>query len=543
MTLGPSSEFLQTTSNSYHVPFAKARRYEGSCPRREAPGLWRFSLRQSSRGAASTATADEQAAPEEAVRPFEEIPGPKGLPFIGTSLDYSPFGRFPIHTKLGHSTIERYQTYGKIYREKLGPRRHTVFVCDPKDIATVFRSDGRFPERPIINALNTYRAVRKKPKGLANLQGEEWRRVRSSVNKDMMRPKSVGVYAPMQDEVSRDLAGLIQTAVRKGDSSGQVNNFMNLMRKWGLESLSLVVLGKRLGCLTLDHLAEDSDAQRMISAILEFFVYFTKLEMSPPVFKYISTPAWKKFVRASDTMYGIAEKMVGEKVAELRKMEAPPEETDFLLNLLSQKDMTMDEAVMTSIELITAGVDSTANTLAFNLYCLAKNPAAQQKLYEEITEVVPPGQPIDDRVLNKMHYLRAVVKETFRLYPTTFSNARTLTRDVVLSGYRVPAKTQIMMAHNVISRQPEYYPEPESYIPERWLRTESSTNVQTFAHLPFGYGPRMCVGRRFAEQELFLGLTRIIQKFHVGWDGDDMKQIFKMFNTPDRDTFIFRERQ
>ncbi|XP_078680497.1 putative cytochrome P450 CYP44 [Branchiostoma floridae x Branchiostoma belcheri] len=511
-------------------------------PGARLPGLWRFCLHLSSGGAASTATADEQAAPEEAVRPFEEIPGPKGLPFIGTSLDYSPFGRFPIHTKIMQSTIERYQTYGKIYREKFGSLE-AVFVCDPKDIATVFRSDGRLPERPISNSNLTYRKMRQKPLGVGNLQGEEWYRVRSSVNKDMMRPKPVGVYAPMQDEVSRILAGLIQTAVRKGDSAGQVNSFMNTLHRWGLESLSLVVLGKRLGCLTLDQLAEDSDAQRMISAILDFFFYFAKLEMSLPVYKYISTPAWKKFVRANDTMISISEQMIRERLEELRKMDGPPEETDFLFNLLSQKDITLDEAVMMAVELLTGAVESTANALAFNLYCLAKNPAAQQKLYEEITKVVPPGQPIDDRVLNKMHYLRAVVKETFRLCPPLPFNGRILNRDVVLSGYRVPAKTQVIVPNKVISMHPEYYPEPESYIPERWLRTESSRNVQTFAHLPFGYGPKMCVGRRFAEQELFLGLIRIIQKFHVGWDGEDMKPIFKTFNAPDRDTFIFRERQ
>ncbi|CAH1231801.1 CYP27A1 [Branchiostoma lanceolatum] len=417
-----------------------------------------------------------------------------------------------------------------------------VFVCDPKDIATVFRSDGRLPERPPVNSLATYRQMRKKPHGLGNLMGEEWYRVRSSVNKGMMRPKSVGVYAPLQDEVSRDLAALIQTVVRKGDSGGQVNNFMNLLHTWGLESLSLVVLGKRLGCLTLDQLAEDSDAQRMISAVPEFFLYFAKLEMSPPLYKYISTPTWKKFVRAMDTMNGVAEKMIREKLAELRKTEEPPEETDFLSSLLSQKDMTLDEVVMMAIELLSGAVDSTADTLAFNLYCLAKNPDAQQKLYDEIMEVVPPGQPIDDRVLNNMPYLRAVFKETFRLYPTTFFNTRTLTRDVVLAGYRVPSKTQVIMANNVIGTLPEYYPEPDTYKPERWLRNES-TNIQAFALLPFGYGARMCIGRRFAEQEVFLGLIRIIQKFHVGWDGEDMKQIYKIFNAPDRDTFIFRERQ
>ncbi|CAH1248617.1 CYP27A1 [Branchiostoma lanceolatum] len=395
-----------------------------------------------------------------------------------------------------------------------------VFVCDPKDIAMVFRSDGRIPE-----------------------VGEEWYRVRSSVNKDMMRPKSVGAYAPLQDEVSRDLATLIQTVVRKGDSGGQVDNFLNLLHKWGLESLSLVILGKPLGCLTLDQLAEDSDAQRMISAVLEFFLYFAKLEMAPPLYQYISTPAWKKFVKCMDTMNSIAEKMIGEKLAELRKMEEPPEEADFLSSLLSKKNMTLDEAVMVAIELLTGAFESTANTLAFNLYSLAKHPDAQQKLYEEIMAVVPPGQPIDDKVLNKMPYLRAVFKETFRLYPTIFFNARTLTRDVVLAGYRVPSKTQIMMPQNVISAQPEYFPEPESYVPERWLRNESSANAEAFTFLPFGYGARMCIGRRFAEQEIFLGLIRIIQKFHVGWDGEDMKQIYKFFNAPDRDTFIFRERQ
>ncbi|XP_035690637.1 probable cytochrome P450 CYP44 [Branchiostoma floridae] len=508
------------------------------------PGFWRFCGRQGVRGAATTATAAEQVAPEETVRPFQEIPGPKGLPFIGTALDYSPFGRFPIHTQLGNSAIERYKTHGKIYREKLGPGREMVFVCDPKDIGTVFRSDGRLPERPPVNSIATYRKMRKKPPGLGNLMGEDWHRVRSSVNKEMMRPKSVGAYATMQDDVSREMAELIQTVVRKGDSGGQVDNFMNLMHKWGLESLSLVILGKRMGCLTLDQLAEDSDAQRMISAVLEFFLYFGKLEMSLPFYRYFSTPAWKKFETAMDTMNSIAEKMIGEKLTELSKLEEPPQETDFLSSLLSQKDMTLDEAVMMAIELLTGAFESTANTLAFNLYCLAKNPAAQQKLYEEIMNVVPPGQPIDDRVLNKMSYLRAVFKETSRLYPTIFFNARTLTRDVVLSGYHVPAKTQIIMANNVISTLPEYYPDPEAYIPERWLRTESSAaNVQAFALLPFGYGARMCVGRRFAEQEIFLGLIRIIQKFHVGWDGEDMKQIYKIFNTPDRDTFIFRERE
>ncbi|XP_078620448.1 putative cytochrome P450 CYP44 [Branchiostoma floridae x Branchiostoma japonicum] len=504
--------------------------------------VWRPLGGRNGRGAASSAAATEQTTVQDrAVRPFDEIPGPRGLPFIGTALDYSPFGRFPIHTKMANSTIERYQTYGKIYREKIG-LRDMVFVCDPKDIETVFRSDGRLPERPIPESIATYRRLKNKPLGVALLNGEEWFRLRRSVNKDMMRPKAVGAYATMQDEVSRELVGLIQGVIRKGKTAGQVPDFTKLLYKWGLESLSLVVLGKRLGCLTLDQLPEDSDAQRMIGAVNDFFYSFAKLQMSFPLFRYIRTPGWTTFERAMDTVSSITEKMIGERLEKLRQMEEPPDEADFLTSLLSREDMNLDEAIQMSVDLLQGAIDTTAHTLVFNLYCLAKNPDAQQKLYEEIVEVVPPEQPIDDRVLNKMHYLRAVVKETFRMYPTLLSTARTLTRDVVLSGYRVPAKTNVMLAQNVISTLPEYYPEPESYIPERWLRTESS-NVQSFSLLPFGYGPRMCIGRRFAEQELYLGLVRIIQNFHVGWDGEDMKQVWRIFNAPDRDTFVFSERK
>ncbi|KAI8516649.1 hypothetical protein Bbelb_052300 [Branchiostoma belcheri] len=88
---GQSSCRQGATRTMSHLLKLAGRR--AAVPDARLPGLWRFCVRQSSRGAASTATADEQAATEEAVRPFEEIPGPKGLPFFGSALDYIPFGK------------------------------------------------------------------------------------------------------------------------------------------------------------------------------------------------------------------------------------------------------------------------------------------------------------------------------------------------------------------------------------------------------------------------------------------------------------------
>ncbi|XP_078598369.1 putative cytochrome P450 49a1 [Branchiostoma floridae x Branchiostoma japonicum] len=488
--------------------------------------------------------AEESVAYDTAARPFEEIPGPKGLPLIGTALEYSPFGRFPIKTNLRSSYRERTKIFGSIYREKIGPL-DLVVISDPKEIEKVFRNEGRYPERLPLESIKAYRELKKLPAGVVNLNGPEWQRVRSSVQKDLMRPKTVGAYASLQDDVTRDLVDVIRALIGKEESGGQVQNFINYVYRWALESISVVVLDKRLGCLTLDDLEPGSDAKLMIDGVNDFFDSFVVLETSATgLYKYISTPTWRRFEKAIDQWHTVAAKLLKEKLAKGATEEGKPAEsdTDFLQSLLSRSDVTFEEAMMTVVELLAGGIDTTGNTLMFNLFCLAKNPEAQEKLYREIQEVVPAGQPIDDKVLNRMHYLRAVVKETFRVYPTVPNNLRKLDRDIVLSGYRVPAKTTVFMVDDVISSLPEYYPEPEVYRPERWLRDDESSSVQPFTLLPFGYGPRMCIGRRFAEQELHLGLIRIVQNFHVGWAGEDMKQVNRMVFAPDRDTFVFSER-
>ncbi|XP_066267310.1 cytochrome P450 10-like [Branchiostoma lanceolatum] len=487
----------------------------------------------------------ESVAIETDARPFDEIPGPKGLFLIGTALDYTPFGRFPLKTKFLESFRERTKTYGSIYREKLGPM-DLVVISDPKDIEKVFRNEGRYPEPVQFNSIRTYVELKDAPCTLANQTGKDWYRVRSSVQKDMMRPKTVGAYASLQDDVCRDLVDVIRALAEKEESGGQVHNFTNYVYRWALESISVVVLDKRLGCLTLDDLEPGSDAQMMIDGVSDFFRSLVKLEQSAVgLYKYIRTPTWRKFEKAIDQFRLVANKLLKEKLADTCKPEdgkPAASDTDFMLSLLSRKDVTFEEAMGMAVGLLAGAIDTTGNTLMFNLFSLAKNPEAQEKLYQEIMEVVPAGQPVDDKMLNKMHYLRAVVKETHRVYPTVASNTRSLDRDIVLSGYVVPAKTIILMAYDVISSLPEYYPEPEVFKPERWLRDDESSGVQPFTLLPFGYGPRMCIGRRFAEQELHLGLIRIVQNFKVGWTGEDMKQENRMIQAPDRESFVFCER-
>ncbi|XP_035690427.1 cytochrome P450 CYP12A2-like [Branchiostoma floridae] len=116
-----------------------------------------------------------------------------------------------------------------------------------------------------------------------------------------MRPKTVGAYASLQDDVTRDLVDVIRALIGKEESGGQVHNFINYVYRWALEAISVVVLDKRLGCLTLDDLEPGSDAKLMIDGVNDFFDSFVVLETSATgLYKYISTPTWRRFEKAID---------------------------------------------------------------------------------------------------------------------------------------------------------------------------------------------------------------------------------------------------
>ncbi|CAK9292450.1 unnamed protein product [Gordionus sp. m RMFG-2023] len=149
--------------------------------------------------------------------------------------------------------------------------------------------------------------------------------------------------------------------------------------------------------------------------------------------------------------------------------------------------------------------------MAFNLYHLAVNKECQDKLRQEITETfrIKKEQFLDAETLRSMSYLRAVVWETSRLNPVAFGTVRVLDRPIELSGYRIPSGVPLIPQNMVMSRLPKYFKDHDKFIPERWLKHGIHKGFHPYCVLPYGHGPRMCIGRRFAEQELNLGLIKV----------------------------------
>lgn len=206
-------------------------------------------------------------------------------------------------------------------------------------------------------------------------------------------------------------------------------------------------------------------------------------------------------------------------------------------------------AVVMCADALQAGVDTTASGTIGVMYCLAKNQEKQDKLREELTQALPnKGDALTHDNMRNLPYLRAVIKESLRLLPPTAGNMRKLGQDAVLSGYRIPKGTEVLLASQLIYLDENQFAQPNQFIPERWLKNNTDAecphakDAHPFAYLPFGFGSRMCVGKRLAELEIEVLITRLVRDFKIEWNYPDLKFKTAILNIPDGDLkFKFTE--
>jgi len=166
---------------------------------------------------------------------------------------------------------------------------------------------------------------------------------------------------------------------------------------------------------------------------------------------------------------------------------------------------------------------------AWCLYLLAREPVAQERLRKELHGAMSVEEPsVTPSHIDKMPYLKACFNESLRLYGSPWYFQRQIQEDVVLSGYQVPKNTSIFIPLTVIGRLPQVFPEPDSYMPERWSKENSKTRP-SFAFLPFGFGPRVCPGRHVAELQTYILLAQLMRRFEVQFLEEKPMDCIQMF--------------
>ena len=183
-------------------------------------------------------------------------------------------------------------------------------------------------------------------------------------------------------------------------------------------------------------------------------------------------------------------------------------------NNVIEKKLTEDEILAQCFLFFIAGFETTATTLSYCSYELALHPDIQERLHEETKEAFDEKGEIKYEVLSKLPFLDAVVSETLRNYPPLIRLEREALEDIVLgdSGIKIEKGVVAEIPVYAIHHDPENYPDPFSFKPDRFM-PENRDQIKPYTYIPFGAGPRNCIGMRFALLEAKLALAKMSQKF------------------------------
>ncbi len=200
---------------------------------------------------------------------------------------------------------------------------------------------------------------------------------------------------------------------------------------------------------------------------------------------------------------------------------------DLLSMLLHATDAETDGTGMTNqqlrdevITLFIAGHETTANALTWTWLLLARTPAAEQALHEEIDRVLGDRLPTMDD-LAQLPYARAVIAESMRLRPPAYIIGRRAQESYRVREYEFPARALFLAPQFIVHRDPRWWPDADRFRPERWADAAAAASRPKMAYFPFGAGTRICVGEQFAWMEAILVLVTIARRWRLHVDGPD----------------------
>ena len=329
--------------------------------------------------------------------------------------------------------------------------------------------------------------------GLLTAEGSHWVQQRKLIQPAFHRDR-INSYGEVMVECSERML--------EGWREGQTRDVHADMMRVTMEIVVRTLFGSGVS---------DEDATAVSDAfnvaIDEIAVRFQRPFKIPDWIPVPSNVRFNRAVRELDRlMYGL-----------IRERRASAERgSDLLSMLVDTKDdngevMTDKQLRDEAITLFLAGHETTAIALSWTWYLLSENPAAAAKLHEELDRVLAGRAPtVED--LPRLEYANRVVLESMRLYPPAYAFGREALEDCEVAGYRVPKGSSVFMMPWILHRDARWFPNPEAFDPDRW-QGDFAKRLPAFAYLPFGGGPRRCIGNSFAMMEAVLLLASIARRY------------------------------
>jgi cytochrome P450 len=218
-----------------------------------------------------------------------------------------------------------------------------------------------------------------------------------------------------------------------------------------------------------------------------------------------------------------------------------------MLDLMLAADLSAQDVRDEIVTFLVAGHETVASALTWALLLVAGRPDVADQVAAEAGEVLGedtagagarPDGPVGMEQLARLVHSRAVVDEAMRLYPPAWLITRRTATDLTLGGRQVPAGSLVILSPWIVHRHPDAWPDPEAFDPARFLAADVRSGAARTAYLPFGQGPRMCIGRDFAYAEAVLALSVVCREFHLAPSGAPPRGLPLVTIRPDRPALL-----
>jgi cytochrome P450 len=268
------------------------------------------------------------------------------------------------------------------------------------------------------------------------------------------------------------------------------------MRRLTLEILAQTVFD-------VDVTREAAEAGDIVDAILDDVA--TRAGGRAYVPFVLPTPANLRLLRTLRRLDALMNELIDERRANAEGRD------DLLSRLVADLQRSNDDVKLTAIPLFFAGHETTAMTLTWTLYLLSHHPEVTARMLAEVDAVLGDRLPAMGDV-RALRYIGCVVLEALRLYPPIWGFGRQAMRDTEIGPYRIPEGTTVFMSQWVLHRDRRWFEDPDAFRPERW-EDGLERRLPRCVYVPFGAGPRRCLGNNFAVIEAVIALSIMCRRF------------------------------
>jgi len=435
------------------------------------------------------------------VRSIASLPGPAGLPVLGNM--------FQIKLPQLHRQLEQWaDQFGPFFKVKLG-RHPTLVVGDHAVVAQVLRDRPEGFKRS--NRMEQIAAEMGLKPGLFGANGEDWKRQRRMVMASF-DPAHVRDYFPSLQKTADRLGRRWQKAAEAGRA---IDVQPDLMR-YTVDTIAGLAFGAEVNTL-------ESDGDVIQQHLDKIFPALYKRIISPlPMWRILPSATDKQLVRSVAEVNTAVNGFVAQARERMRdNPELRTRPRNLLEAMIAAADLPdsgiSDEQVAGNVmTMLLAGEDTTANTVAWMIDLLWRNPPALARATDEVRRLLasPLAEPSFEQ-MDQLDYVEACAHETMRLKPVAPMIGLQALHDTEIGDVSVPRGSVVLALMRRDSVNDTHLPDAARFMPERWLDGTAVAGQPKRISMPFGAGPRICPGRYLALLEMKMAIAMLLNRFDI----------------------------